>query len=215
MKHSEDDNFFFHFTFLNTGHEKAFVTHYRLKHLPLSEELKSVFDYLGLKAFHQCPEFDFEECFFRTVRFERRDNDIFDRRTDEAHRCFDAPAKFFSKGIEKLLEANSLMEGSNMSIFPIRAPSARFKNVLSSHTETSRKADKRPPTNMLPGFPDSFDVAVSFVGTQRGIAENLAKAIRDAGFSVFYDDFYAAQLWGRPEAACLQWIIKGPKRTLI
>ena len=65
LKATEDNQFFFSFTFIDTGSEEAFVTHYRPKHLPISSELRSVFSYLGLKAFDDCPEFDFEGCHFR------------------------------------------------------------------------------------------------------------------------------------------------------
>ncbi len=39
MKSTADDRFLFRFTFIDTGREKAFVTHYRPKHLPISSEL--------------------------------------------------------------------------------------------------------------------------------------------------------------------------------
>lgn len=41
---------------------------------------------------------------------------------------------------------------------------------------------------------DSFkyDVALSFAGEDRKAAENLARALRSKGVSVFYDDFLRA-----------------------
>lgn len=42
-----------------------------------------------------------------------------------------------------------------------------------------------------------FDVAISFAGPQRNQAERLAELIKDAGFSVFYDDYYPEDLWGK------------------
>lgn len=65
MKATEDEQFLFCFTFIDTGGEEAFVTHYRPKHSPMSSELRSVLSYLGLRAFDSCPEFDFEGCYFR------------------------------------------------------------------------------------------------------------------------------------------------------
>jgi hypothetical protein len=73
----EDDRFLFRFTFIDTGHEKAFVTHYRPKHLPLSSELTGVFKYLGLHDLKSCPEFDFEPCFYRSLQFQQRDQPTF------------------------------------------------------------------------------------------------------------------------------------------
>lgn len=65
LKASEDERFLFPFTFIDTNDEKGFVTHYRPKHLPMSSEIRSVFSYLGLRAFDDCPEFDFDGCYFR------------------------------------------------------------------------------------------------------------------------------------------------------
>jgi hypothetical protein len=100
MKATEDERFLFRFTFIDTGGEKAFVTHYRPKHLPVSSELSGVFKYLGLRQFKDCPEFEFERCFFRTLRFEDRGNDMWGGNVEHAHRSFDAHATQFSSGVE-------------------------------------------------------------------------------------------------------------------
>lgn len=42
-----------------------------------------------------------------------------------------------------------------------------------------------------------YDVALSFAGPERQLADKLAHIIRDAGFQVFYDDFYPEHLWGK------------------
>ncbi|MGA7493623.1 MAG: TIR domain-containing protein [Syntrophobacteraceae bacterium] len=41
-----------------------------------------------------------------------------------------------------------------------------------------------------------YEVAISFAGEDRTFAEAVAKGLRDAGVEVFYDNFYAADLWG-------------------
>ena len=46
-------------------------------------------------------------------------------------------------------------------------------------------------------MPRKFDVAISFAGPQRDLAQEFATILRDAGFTVFYDNFYPAQLWGK------------------
>lgn len=40
-------------------------------------------------------------------------------------------------------------------------------------------------------------MAITFAGTERDLAEELATLARDAGLRVFYDDFYPEQLWGK------------------
>jgi hypothetical protein len=42
-----------------------------------------------------------------------------------------------------------------------------------------------------------YDIAISFAGPQRPQAEELAKSIQAAGYQVFYDRFYASDLWGK------------------
>ncbi len=49
--------------------------------------------------------------------------------------------------------------------------------------------------------PREFDLAISFAGTERPLAEELAMRMRDAGFDVFYDGFYPEQLRGKDLAA--------------
>lgn len=58
-------------------------------------------------------------------------------------------------------------------------------------------ADDHQAPKLLDPTPDEFDVAVSFAGAQRALAEALATRLRSAGVRVFYDRFYGAQLWGK------------------
>ena len=46
-------------------------------------------------------------------------------------------------------------------------------------------------------LPSNFDVAISFAGTERELAEKLAEILRAAGIAVFYDNFYPEHLWGK------------------
>jgi hypothetical protein len=41
-----------------------------------------------------------------------------------------------------------------------------------------------------------YEVALSFAGEDRAFAEAVAEGLREAGVKVFYDDFYAEELWG-------------------
>jgi len=41
-----------------------------------------------------------------------------------------------------------------------------------------------------------YEVALSFAGEDRAFAETVAKGLREAGVKVFYDDYYAEDLWG-------------------
>lgn len=43
----------------------------------------------------------------------------------------------------------------------------------------------------------TYDVAVSFAGEDRQIAESIASSLTQRGISVFYDDYEKAELWGK------------------
>jgi len=49
-----------------------------------------------------------------------------------------------------------------------------------------------------------YEVALSFAGEDRQFAEAVANGLRDAGVNVFYDDFYAEELWGEDLAVKLR-----------
>jgi hypothetical protein len=110
MKRTEDDKFLFQFNFIETEREAGFVTHYRPQHPPLSAEMVGVFSYLGLKRFDECPDFDFEQCYYRTLLYQQHGDAPWESNTDNAHRMFDAHAGRFSTSIQCLLTANAEVE---------------------------------------------------------------------------------------------------------
>jgi hypothetical protein len=199
MKKTEDDKFLFRFSFIDTGQEKAFVTHYRPKHPPLSSELRSLFKHLGLHEFTECPEFDFEPCFFRTLQFVPRGDNFWGGNVDAAHRAFDAHDKQFSSALESLLAANSAVEAVGLTFLPFEKPAARMRVDIASNVSRPSKPIARPTgkTPAATALPDSFDVAISFAGSERSHAEKLAEIVRGAGYDVFYDNYYPEHLWGK------------------
>lgn len=72
----------------------------------------------------------------------------------------------------------------------IERKTTRPKQAQSSSIKVPTTARVSPP-------PENFDVAISFAGTEREHAQKLAELVRSAGFSVFYDEFYAEFLWGK------------------
>jgi hypothetical protein len=220
MTATEDERFLFRFTFIETERDKAFVTHYRPKHLPLSSEMTSVFKYLGLRKFKDCPEFEFDPCFFRTLRFEQRGNDMLGNNTEFAHRSFNSLAAQFSPGIESLLAANAAIETVGMTFLPITKPAERMRADIATKVVRPATAVVQPrfaSSNERAGapIPDSFDVAISFAGTERESALKLAEILRDAGYAVFYDDFFPEQLWGKNLAIFFDEIFRKKARYCV
>ena len=60
-----------------------------------------------------------------------------------------------------------------------------------------------------------FDVAISVARSERKYAEDLAKRLVDAGYVVFYDDFYSEDLWGKDLAATFDRIFRKQSRYCV
>lgn len=194
LKETEDDVFRFVFTWIkNSESEKGWTTHYQPKHPPLSVEMRSVFQFLGINAFKECPQFDFEPCSWRHIEYVDDGHGPLNRGTDRAHQYFDAHKEDFSPGMRSLLSAQEIMEKVGMGFLP------SFDPPESRRTEeiNRRVREIAAPKGIDAKLSKSFDVAVSFAGTERKFAEKLALTIKKGGFTVFYDEFYPEELWGK------------------
>jgi hypothetical protein len=60
-----------------------------------------------------------------------------------------------------------------------------------------------------------YDVAISFAGPQRQLAQVLARAVRDAGFEVFYDQFYPEELLGKEVTVLFDNIFRKQSRFCV
>ena len=213
MKQTEDDTFLFSFSFIETEHEKGFVTHYRPKHPPLSAELGIVFKYLKLREFHECPEFDFEPCFYSTLKFQSRGDDYFDSNTEAAHRWFDTLENRFSAAIQALLSANKEMEAFGLTFLPGAKPDERLKaDIEQSIIRPQKSADQNSTTDHLPS---NYDVAISVAGPDKQYARELAELVQAAGYPVFYYEFSPEYLWGKDLAITFNEIFRKRSRFCV
>ncbi len=193
MKTSEDEAFNFLFSWIKVNErEKGWTIHYRPKHLPVSVDIQSVFSFLEISHFSSCPNFDFEPCWWKHIEF-KAGNGPFDGNANQAHQIFDAHSQNFSKGIKSLLDSQASMEEVGLGFLPIQKPSERRAQDISNKLKTS----PTPKSTVTVKELGNFDIAISFAGTERKYAEELATRVRDLGFSVFYDDFYPEKLWGK------------------
>lgn len=60
-----------------------------------------------------------------------------------------------------------------------------------------------------------YDVAISFAGEDRVFAESIAEGLRDNDVKVFYDNFYAEDLWGSDLSVKLREIYHGSSQFCI
>jgi hypothetical protein len=209
MKQSQDALFDYRFTWIQGGSAKGWTFHYRPKHLPPSAEISSLLAFLGLKDFAECPEYDFESCFWRFCNFAT--GDMFNGPAEIAHRWFDAHAEKFSPGLQKVLDAHATLATFGFELLPsVRA------NVPPEVVQPPRT--RRTPSRSAPldaPEPTAFDVAISFARPQRDIAEAIATKVRDAGFEVFYDAFHPEQLWGKDLAVFFDQVFRRKSRYCV
>jgi hypothetical protein len=206
LKRLEDEAFIFALTYIKGGRDRGWVTHYRPKHPPLSSEITAALDFLALRGFQSCPEFDFEPCRWRFVP-KGDDDEPFDQLTMWAHRWFDAHPQNFSPAIEKLLAAQAAVAPFDMSVFP-NPRGEGPKSPPPVNTSTPGK-----PAVVAPSF--RYDVAISFSGTNRDFAERIAVRVRNAGFHVFYDNFYPEALWGKDLAVFFDNVFRRESRRCL
>jgi hypothetical protein len=89
---------------------------------------------------------------------------------------------------------------------------------VSRHEEptaiVSPRTRSRPAPSRRAG-PYSYDVAISFAGTERNLAEELATRLIDRDVRVFYDRFFPEQLWGKDLATFFDRIFRKESRFCV
>jgi hypothetical protein len=88
---------------------------------------------------------------------------------------------------------SALEQGTNTLGIPIRrsAPAVAVPAGRPSARGHAATLRKRPDATAM------YDAALSFAGEDREYVDEVAKLLRDAGVSVFYDAFEKADLWGK------------------
>jgi hypothetical protein len=191
MKDAEDSAFKFVFTWRLSDRFTGWTIHYRPLHPPLSAEVASIFEFLHLEYFESCPEFNFDSCHWRFIPFEEyEERSSFHRPADRAHAWFDAHKEHFSAGVEHLLATEQKAAQFGMHVLPLCQRSTPV-------TFAKHAAQSIAGSAVTASMPSQFDVAISFAGTERHLAEKLAQIVRKDGFEVFYDAFYPEHLWGK------------------
>lgn len=209
MKEAEDEFFRFIFTWIEGAEDKGWTTHYRAKHMPLSPEFEAALKFLGgFSTFPECPEFEFESCWWRFTPFKENADDFFGGNAEYVHRCFDAHLSHFSPGLSKLLAAHAEVQKHGLSFLSI-AEEPRESLQKSKTEKVDLPSEVRSEQEFL------YDVAISFARTEREYAEQLANIIKGASFNVFYDNFYPEQLWGKDLVAFFDSVYRKDSRFCV
>lgn len=196
MKSIEDDVFLYVLSWIDDGgNPKGWTIHYRAKHPPLTPELGAAMAFVGdFRSFRECPEFEFEACEWRHTSFVPGQTP-FDSNAGSMHQGFENHPTHFAPGLHDLLDAHRILEPHGSSFLKIAA------TVPTSAAPTMPSGRKSASPNTIrssaAAFPETFDVAISFAGTERADAEQLAQRLREQGITVFYDNFYPEHLWGK------------------
>jgi hypothetical protein len=188
LKREEDEYFEYVLSWLDGGGQKGWSFHHHPIHPPLTDQVKAVFKFLGLEEFDGCPYFEFEPCHWQFFPFRHDSRSMFDSNAQVVNDTFAKLSAHFSQGIESLVLVHSAFEEYGFEFLP-----AIGHDVSIAPQELS----PAPLSEVLPPSHFEFDVAISFAGPQRSLAEALAKYVEDAGFTPFYDDYYPEQLWGK------------------
>lgn len=196
MKSVEDDVFSYVLSWIDDGgNPKGWTIHYRAKHPPLTAELGAAMAFVGdFRSFRECPEFDFESCEWRHISFAPGQTP-FDSNAGSVHQEFNNHPTHLAPGLHDLLDAHRILEPHGSSFLRISPPiPASAAPIMPSTPRPASRNTSRPSSV---GFPNAFDVAISFAGTERAAAEQLAQRLREHGVTVFYDNFYPEHLWGK------------------
>jgi hypothetical protein len=109
--------------------------------------------------------------------------------------------------------AEAVTEVSSFYIRFIVVAIARDAGEVSERVTAADETDAFVPADEA--MPYQFDVAISFAGSERGHAEQLAVALRSRGVAVFYDNFYAEELWGKDLAVFFDDVFRTRARFCI
>jgi hypothetical protein len=112
--------------------------------------------------FGECPEFDFQMCWWRFISFQEDGSDFFGRNTECVHRYYDAHANHFSSELKSLLAAHVELNRHGLSFLRTGSASARSSRPTAVERKAVSTLQNKKAEDLEP-----FDVAISFAVTER------------------------------------------------
>lgn len=210
MNRSDDHAFEYRLTFVKDRNERGFVTHYKTKLGDHQREYSSVLRFLGFDKRKECPEFEFEPCYYITLKTGAGEDYGADVNTINiyhlTHSAFNAHKDHFLSGVDLIISANRSLHAFGLSLWSDESTSdeqdSPFRNSRADHQRDDTASIKKQ--NLTEGTQEfEYDVALSFAGSDRGYARSLYDALVRKDITVFYDKGNEAFLLGKDLAQTL------------
>lgn len=201
LKGLDEGAFRFLLSWIETPQGKGWVRHVRVREASPFDADHLLTNVLHFETFDSCPDFDFEPCYWTFAPQAGPDPVA----AQMIHAAFDRMPQTFPAALSALAAVEDAMQPAGMA-FP-RALRPTLKKLIKIADVVAAKALQAPsarPAIPLGGY--EFDVAVSFAGSERAQAENLAAILKKAGVKVFYDKDHPDKLWGEDMTVALDRI---------
>jgi len=185
MKESEDEAFRYVFTWLEGGPKGLGGALPSKACFPFPGG-RVVFRYLGLGEFSDCPEFDFERCHWRFTEFENRGHSVFDSTPNSRmDRPMPTPQNF-RRVSSSCSWRRPPWNHSEWRFCPCLLSRCIPGSASGQHVRQDRHpaSPSAQPADSVEGAPSyEFDLAITFAGPQRPIAEEINGLLTAKGFA--------------------------------
>lgn len=114
MKESSDEHFDFVFTFQEDSYDKGWTTHRHPKG-EMTAEFKGALAFLGIHHIPECPQFDFEKCWWSFTPY--TGDDFRDGNANWAHAAFGAHEANFTAAVHQLVSINEALKAYGLALF--------------------------------------------------------------------------------------------------
>ena len=202
LKQAEDESFRYVLTFVELPEEevRGWVTHYHSRaDLPL-QMAAILTGVVRLDPFRECPEFDFDPCFWSYTA--AHPPDLIALNANMVHDRFEQSPGRFPAGLAALAAADDALRPVGVSLAKLRLRTHRTPAPATA-----------PPAER--GSPWEYDVAISFAGPDRQLAEKLFGLLGERGVTAFYDKDQVATLWGDDLTVALDRIYREKARFCV
>jgi TIR domain-containing protein len=174
---TSDDNYFdYVFTWLVRDQEKGWVTHYKPKN---PAAFREVMEFIGFESFQECPEFEFEHCYWRFLRASKKTPGAYDNGAAQAHDYFDKTSGQFSEALIGIQNANSMIAPYGLHLWD--PPATISSNEPDKKNKEIHAAVDTAPTCFISYSHDDED--------HKRWVRNLAEDLRANGVNVTIDQW--------------------------